>query len=236
MKAIRVYTNVEELIDVENNIDNYTTSRFFGIPYFEEGFAWPVDYKNRSLHFICQINLKEIESNLYEDLLPKEGILQFFFSGNFNQYCIKYIKPEYKYIKNFEKYKLEYLEFFNNKDYKMDFNGMIALECGIDIEDQDIFQNIVRLQSTPIKFSEIDINHTEFSYDVPEYAYIGGIPNMYWSGNEDMNDNNFCLLRLCQIAEPFENLTNDFTTTSFLIEKEDLKKLNFTNMRVWVER
>ncbi len=91
MKAIRVYANVEELIDVENNLNNYTTSRFFGIPYFEEGFVWPLDEWNDPLHFMCQINLIEIESTLYQDLLPKEGILQFYFSGDFNQYCITHL-------------------------------------------------------------------------------------------------------------------------------------------------
>ncbi len=152
--------------------------------------------------------------------------------------CIKYIKPEYNYIKDFEKCKLEYVSFFKNDDYEMHFNGMISLECGIQFKFKNFetFDTEARTKSTKINFAEIEINHTEFSYDVPEYSYIGGIPNMYWSGNEDMRDDNYCLLRFCKIHEPFINETNDFTTTCFLIDKEDLKKLNFTNMRVWVER
>ena len=57
-------------------------SKLFGAPDIYDGFVWPtieVDGEVYDLSFIGQINLKEVASYDKEGLLPKEGMLYFFY-------------------------------------------------------------------------------------------------------------------------------------------------------------
>lgn len=57
-------------------------SKLFGTPDIYEGFVWPsieVDGEEYDLSFIGQVNLKEIAKYDSDELLPKEGMLYFFY-------------------------------------------------------------------------------------------------------------------------------------------------------------
>ncbi|MDE6727959.1 MAG: DUF1963 domain-containing protein [Oscillospiraceae bacterium] len=65
-------------------------TRFGGKPDIPEGFEWPYfegegyesETKNRPLSFIAQFNLEEISRYDTENLLPKTGVLSFFYELN----------------------------------------------------------------------------------------------------------------------------------------------------------
>ncbi len=74
-----------------DTVTSLTASRIGGKPAVPEGFEWPY-YKgeaygdpapqNRPLSFMAQINLKEASAYDKEGLLPKSGILSFFYEMN----------------------------------------------------------------------------------------------------------------------------------------------------------
>jgi len=56
-------------------------SKIGGKPDLPEGIDWFKENNGKSLSFIAQINLKEIESFNHDNLLPNKGILYFFYSA-----------------------------------------------------------------------------------------------------------------------------------------------------------
>lgn len=68
---------------------SFGATRFGGKPDVPEGFEWPYfegdsyeGVKNRPLSFIAQFNLEEISQYDTENLLPKTGVLSFFYELN----------------------------------------------------------------------------------------------------------------------------------------------------------
>ena len=65
------------------------TSKIGGKPFAPKGFEWPYfegesyedGWGNRPLSFICQINIDEVKRYDKEKLLPKKGILSFFYES-----------------------------------------------------------------------------------------------------------------------------------------------------------
>ncbi len=57
-------------------------SKFGGQPDLPIGMAWPKDFEQNSLSFVAQINLEEVARLDSEHLLPKKGILYFFYDAS----------------------------------------------------------------------------------------------------------------------------------------------------------
>lgn len=71
-------------IDTHKSVKNKWSSKIGGKPYLPKTFSWPTftsyeDNITRPLSFFCQINLKDLEKYDTEDLLPKKGMLYFFY-------------------------------------------------------------------------------------------------------------------------------------------------------------
>jgi uncharacterized protein YwqG len=57
-------------------------SKFFGNPDVWEDFKWPANKNDEDFDFICQIDCAEASKHDEEGLLPKTGMLYFFFDLN----------------------------------------------------------------------------------------------------------------------------------------------------------
>ena len=57
---------------------SYLSSKIGGNPAVPEGFVWPC-YEGTPLSFMAQINLKDVANLDKDNLLPKSGILSFFY-------------------------------------------------------------------------------------------------------------------------------------------------------------
>jgi len=60
----------------------FGASRFWGVPDVFEGFAWPYYIESGDqydLSFLCQINLEDISRCDKDKMLPKKGMLYFFY-------------------------------------------------------------------------------------------------------------------------------------------------------------
>ena len=76
MSSIRLKTkHIDEKLPIGS-------SKFFGTPDIYEGFVWPtieIDGEEYDLSFVGQINLKDVTKYDKEGLLPKKGMLYFFY-------------------------------------------------------------------------------------------------------------------------------------------------------------
>ena len=83
--AIENLCKNEIVINMENTkVNNPSSSKVGGKPYLPSDFEWPVftdkeDNKTRSLSFLCQINLEEVVPYDKDNVLPKSGMLYFFY-------------------------------------------------------------------------------------------------------------------------------------------------------------
>ncbi|MES2519269.1 MAG: YwqG family protein [Bacteroidota bacterium] len=68
-------------IECEEDKIKIGQSKFGGQPDLPENIAWVKDFEQNSLAFIAQINLHEVARLDTEDLLPKTGILYFFYDA-----------------------------------------------------------------------------------------------------------------------------------------------------------
>ena len=101
----KVLELIEPVILVSNgNETDIGSSKFGGTPDLPVGTEWP-KYKNHSMVFFAQINLKEIADLHQDSLLPKTGILYFFsyFENPENEYG-----AYYEFLKDKSEYKVLY--------------------------------------------------------------------------------------------------------------------------------
>lgn len=71
-------------IDENKKITNPAISKFGGKPYLPADFVWPQftcaeDGIERPLSFFCQINMEDVKAYDRENILPKSGMLYFFY-------------------------------------------------------------------------------------------------------------------------------------------------------------
>lgn len=71
----------EIVISVERGTVSPGASKFGGKPWLPRDFAWPVyeSDETRPLSFFCQINLEEVAPYDRDNVLPKKGMLYFFY-------------------------------------------------------------------------------------------------------------------------------------------------------------
>ncbi len=155
-------------IAIKNNT-NVKLSKFGGLPYFTKSFNG-LNFENKSLSFICQIVVDEINPfNEYDNLL-NEGVLYFFMDVN-SSYPIKK-----------EDYKLLYL---NNKDNNNNIeaitvpniltNGIVLTEVFIEFYSHYNFPSYQNY-----KILEIEEKNIELDDQIEEIQdYINHITNHY---------------------------------------------------------
>lgn len=89
LELIKRLTKNEIEIATSENITLPNGSKFGGKPYLPKDFEWPHfeaenfegDFASRPLSFLCQINLEEIAKYDTDSLLPKTGMLYFFYDA-----------------------------------------------------------------------------------------------------------------------------------------------------------
>lgn len=57
-------------------------SRFGGVPFLPAGTSWPRRDSGRPLHFLAQLDLREVPRSAATRALPSEGVLAFFYDGD----------------------------------------------------------------------------------------------------------------------------------------------------------
>ena len=84
-KAVRKFTKENKLPSAgmrlkPTNNNAGTNSCIGGIPMVPTDFEWPIRQSGQQLHFLCQINLGELEKIAFSvEGLPAEGMLSFFY-------------------------------------------------------------------------------------------------------------------------------------------------------------
>ena len=74
--TIRIYLSKQDESEI-----SIGTSKFGGKPDLPVGAEWPTEDNSKPLAFIAQINLREVVSLDSGELLPKSGILYFFYAS-----------------------------------------------------------------------------------------------------------------------------------------------------------
>lgn len=202
MSSIRLKTKY-----IDKKLDT-GTSKLFGTPDIFEGFVWPtilVNDEEYKLTFIGQINLKEVNKYDKEGLLPKTGMLYFFYDldempfdpndlnackviyhesdinlkpiTNFDENCLfKEIALKFKKVKN---------GFLSKNEETHLLLGTPSLEFELFSEFEDEWQMLFQLDS--IENDEFCIN---FSGDGMLYFYIE---------KEKLKNRDFSNVRIIQI-------------------------------------
>lgn len=67
------------------------SSKIGGLPYWNLSLEYPVDMEGKKMHLLCQLNFGEYKFE--NNILPKEGILQFFISSNDDFYGASFNEP-----------------------------------------------------------------------------------------------------------------------------------------------
>ena len=158
------YINI--ILEANDNL-NVTDSKFGGIPYIAKDSDVPKDSNDTQLALLAQINCTELPENV---LYPKEGLIQFWISRNYNfglnnkeDYRVIYIKKIENDITNddiLNKYNL--LNENNDEEYspfnKENTSFALKFEKGIStITSNDFqFENLV-LQTVRELFPDEDV-------------------------------------------------------------------------------
>ena len=118
------------LIPVKGKEMTLTCSKLGGIPYWDLKQEYPVDENGKKMQLLCQLNFSECR--YYEnDLLPKNGILQFFISSTD------------------ECYGVNWYNFAEQKNWKVVFHEKI--DENITLEDvKNVVPDFSEVTSTPV--------------------------------------------------------------------------------------
>lgn len=188
VKEIKINESLKEIIqslqknEIRINLNTHSavktasSSKIGGKPYLPKTFSWPVftsyeDNITRPLSFICQINLKDLEKYDIEGLLPKNGMLYFFYEC---ESCFWGFNPKdngaakvyyYDDLTNFEEIDIPTslekhnivpeisISFENKVAYPQYEEFYIHTKLGYDFEEYDLI-----LENLGIDLDEEDIN------------------------------------------------------------------------------
>ena len=118
------------LVPVKEKEMTLTCSKLGGIPYWDLKQEYPVDENGKKMQLLCQLNFSEC---MYydNDLLPKNGMLQFFISSTDDMYG------------------MNWYDFTEQKNWKIVFHEKI--DENITLEDvKNIVPDFSEVTSTPI--------------------------------------------------------------------------------------
>ncbi len=222
-------------------------SKFGGTPYFPKNMEYPLDYNNKPMKLMAQLNFAEIP---HLDSYPEKGILQFFVTAyddlmglDFDRkvdgdtYKVIYheeILPEEMLVNEFPEVDEQH------EDFCFPFESEIGLTFEIGYEALGIADFRANEQLKEIDLDEIvdedgtemwDIFAEEISnegHKIGGYAFFTQTDPREYSSN-GVKDYNILLL---QIDTDDENdiMWGDSGVGNFFICEEDLKNLDFSKV------
>ena len=118
------------LVPVKEKEMTLTSSKIGGIPYWDLKQEYPVDENGKKMQLLCQLNFSEC---MYydNDLLPKNGMLQFFISSTDDMYG------------------MNWYDFTEQKNWKIVFHEKIDENITID-DVKNVVPDFSEVTSTPV--------------------------------------------------------------------------------------
>lgn len=128
------------------------TTKIGGVPYWDFAKEYPVDSNGNKMHLLCQLNFGEC--NFKNDILPKEGILQFFICSSDDFYDF---------------YGMDLSEPTAQKNYRIVFHEKIDKNASEE-EIKKIVPNQSEITSTPvIDCTALDYSQSISYMDISDY-------------------------------------------------------------------
>jgi len=235
-------------VSVHKNSTELHQSKFAGDPYLPKEVEHPKDKNGKSMKLLAQLNFEEIPKL---EWMPNKGILQFFISAEDDVMGIEF--NDMNYQANFkimfhtdiisdESFLVTDFSYMNNLDTEFfPIQEELSLSFKIDyepvsVEDYKISELLGESVDLSQKFSEFDEKDLwEIYCDtfLGDGHKIGGYP--YFT-QTDPRDHEIKYqgheILLLQIDSADENgiMWGDSGIANFFIRKDDLKKLNFSNV------
>lgn len=225
-RAVKLVFNEKENVDIFK-------SKLGGKPCWNKSEEYPADSKGEKMPLLVQIALEEIP---FETDLPKRGMLQFFISNGTDTECKVVYKSEF----DFEEYDCEANAMPN------DGFSPVLKECEISFEEAEdyICVNDNSFESE-LKEAVKSVTGQEMTGDMYDFFSEGDCEKLCKEftgkgsklfGNPcfvqcDPREEGSCETLLLQIDSD-GRFTNwgDFGEGNFFINKNDLEKLNFSNI------
>lgn len=205
----------------------------------------------KPLSFLAQINLAEIEQYDYENLLPKSGILYFFYTADQdawgfdfkdkNRFKVFYYDGDFSNLKRNE-YPENYSEEGKFKNCQLKFESEISLPTSdnevynkIKEDEMDlIFEKILNEENINklLGYSDIIQNEMELECELVTNGIYCGDPSGYDNPKSKIlepNAKEWQLLFQLDSNEKAEMMWGDCGRVYFWIKKDDLKNKRFEN-------
>lgn len=217
-------------LDTEKNSSIFE-SKFGGLPYWDLSCPYPVDSQGNKMQLLAQFNLNEVPEN---DILAKEGMLQFFISVNEETKVVYHKSID----KSLNKNDLAMLE--------IPCDDVFSGECGISFK-KDMFPlssydiSAYELLHETAKELDIVLDSTIQPYEIlddSEYDDFFGsclLGNAYYINYYDIRPENSRYNTLLFQMDSIENnkiciMWNDCGVCQFFINDKDLANLNFDDV------
>ncbi len=203
MKSIRLKTTY-----IDDNLP-IGSSKFFGNPDVWEGFEWPAIEEDGELYdltFMCQINCAEIASYDKDNMLPKTGMLYFFYDLD----------------------EMPYEPSDNQGAKVIYYNGDINELKQMTVVDENG-------EECSVKEMKIEFETVEEGYldDKASTHLMLGVPSLDYGTEYDIIDGWQMLLQIdsMETDEVVINFTDE-GVLCFYIEPEKLKQKDFSDVRI----
>ena len=257
-EAVKAETSIKSY-KIENEKSNDLTifeSKFGGIPYWDFSKEFPTDSKGKKLNLLAQINFDK--ENFNNELLPKNGMLQFYISSSNDIYGANFDEEDeqtdwrvvYHESVNYDINEKEILDngvsFFKDAspDYYAPFTDeykikFIEEEHPINIED-DSFDSVVA-KVLKDKFN-VDVEEgwvedyleqidKDFYKKFSKWGHkLLGYPTFTQSDPRCMEKYSRYDTLLLQIDSDDDIMWGDVGVANFFINKEDLKNKDFSRI------
>ncbi len=182
-------------------------TKFGGVPHLPESIKWPINKKSNTPYtFIGQINLEEISHIEEENILPKKGILYFFYDREeWDDGCVIY-SEEIKDLKsvNVPEELMKERKTFFQKIFNLKGTKLLLTECGVEIfgeyglvsQNSLEFEKLIRensIEEIPNVVMEEAVYEDELLFDEGDSAMN---PNHHLLGIYNGIHHEYCQLEL----------------------------------------
>ena len=256
-EAVKKETCIKSYKIQKEKSDNLTIfdSKFGGLPYWDFSQEFPTDSKGNKLSLLAQINFEK--ENFENELLPKEGLLQFYISSNDDIYGADFDEPDRQsdwrvvYHKNIN-YDITEEDIKNNgvltfktasPDYYAPFNDEYKInfemaDVAINIEDKDFDSVVSKVLKDEFNVIVEENKVNNYLEEIDEKYYnkfsiwghkLLGYPTFTQSDPRYKDYIKYDTL-LLQIDSDDEIMWGDCGVANFFINKEDLKNRDFSKI------
>lgn len=236
------------LLPVPNSTPNLFSSKIYGYPYWDFSKDYPLDENGNKMTLLCQLNFSEYD---FQNMLPKNGILQFFLSHEAasygaNQDVLNTNQKNWRIVfheKIDERISLDKIiksgipSIQNKQSFEITFNAQesiasldsykfnqLILEAAKEIAGLEDFTGTI----TDLIGSEIYYPNSEKFYSFahePNNHILGNLGfDTFINASESANYYDTTLLKLKV------NFDDDDFDLYFLINSDDLKNLDFSKV------